>query len=75
MAKSSKWKAAQIWTPQEIPNGGNWRSRRLDKVPTKDECNVVWLPFKIYPESMDCYDAKFTINLKHLVISQELGTP
>jgi hypothetical protein len=75
MAESLKRKAAQTWTPQEIPNGGNWRSRGLDKVPTKEECSAVRLPFKIYPESADCYDTKFTIHLKHLVTGQEPGTP
>jgi len=39
------------------------------------ECNAIWLPFKIYPESADCYNSKYTINLKHLVSGQEPGTP
>ena len=63
------------WTPQEIPNDGDWRSRGLKKVPTEDECATVRLPFKIYPELVDCYSAKFTINLRHLVTGQKSGTP
>jgi hypothetical protein len=75
MAETSKGKAVSTWTPQEIPKNGNWRSRGLDKVPTKDECSAVRLPFEIYPETVDCYPAKNTINLKHLVAGQEPGTP
>jgi hypothetical protein len=75
MANSSKQKAVATWTPQEIPNSGDWRSRGLDKVPTEEETAAVQLPFKIYPETADCYESKYTINLKHLVSGQEPGTP
>jgi hypothetical protein len=75
MAETSKRKAVATWTPQEIPNGGDWRSRGLDRVPTESACEAVQLPFEIYPETADCYDMKFTINLKHLVTGQEPGTP
>jgi len=75
MAKSSKRKAAATWTPQNIPNSGDWRSRGLEKVPTEAECDALRLPFAIYPETVDCYDSKYTINLKHLVARQEPGTP
>jgi hypothetical protein len=75
MAETLKGKTAATWTPQEIPNGGDWRSRGLDKVLTEDECTAVRLPFEIYPESVDCYSSKFTINLRHLVTGQEPGTP
>jgi hypothetical protein len=75
MADSLKWKAVAAWMPQEIPSGGDWRSHRLDKVPTKAECDAIWLPFEIYPETADCYEAKYTINLKHLVAGQKPGTP
>jgi hypothetical protein len=51
MANSSKQKAVATWTPQEIPNSGDWRSRGLDKVPTEEETAAVQLPFKIYPET------------------------
>jgi hypothetical protein len=61
--------------PQEIPNGGDWRSQGLDKVPTEEETAAVRLPFEIYPETADCYKSKYTINLKHLVSGQEPGTP
>jgi hypothetical protein len=75
MAETSKGKKTSTWTPQEIPRDGNWRSRGLDKVPTEDKCTAVQLPFEIYPESVDCYNTRFTINLKHLVAGQEPGTP
>ena len=32
------------------------------------------LPFEIYPKSADCYNAKYTLNLRHLVSGQKLGT-
>jgi len=75
MANSSKWKAVATWTPQKIPNGGDWRSRRLNKVPTEGETSAVRLPFEIYSETADCYGSKYTINLKHLVSGQEPRTP
>jgi len=75
MAETSKGKTTATWTPQEIPRDGDWKSRGLDKVPTKEECAAVRLPFEIYPESVDCYSAKYTINLRHLVTGQESGTP
>jgi len=74
MAELLKWKAIATWTPQKIPNGSDWRSRGLEKVPTEAECDTIWLPFKIYPELADCYNLKYTINLKHLVSSQEPKT-
>jgi hypothetical protein len=75
MAETSKGKAVSTWTPQEIPKDGNWRSKGLSKVPTEDECAAIRLPFEIYPEMVDCYHAKVTMNLRHLVAGQELGTP
>jgi hypothetical protein len=75
MAESSKQKATATWTPQDIPNGGDWRSRGLDKVPTEEACDAIRLPFKVYPETVDCYDSKYTVNLKHLVAGQEPRTP
>jgi hypothetical protein len=75
MAETSKGKTTATWTPQEIPNGGDWKSRGLDKVPTEEECAAVRLPFKIYPGSVDCYSTKYTVNLRHLVTGQESGTP
>jgi len=75
MAKTSKGKAVSTWTPQEIPKDSDWRSKGLDKVPTEDECSVVQLPFEIYPKMADCYHAKVTVNLRHLVAGQKPGTP
>jgi hypothetical protein len=75
MAKSSKQKAVASWTPQEIPRDGDWRSRGLQKVPTEAECDAIQLLFKIYPETANCYDAKYIVNLKHLVAGQEPRTP
>ena len=75
MAETSKGKTTATWTPQEIPHNGDWKSKGLDKVPMEEECAAVRLPFEIYPESVDCYGSKFTINLRHLVTSQESGTP
>jgi hypothetical protein len=39
------------------------------------ECNAVQLLFEIYPETTNCYEAKYTVNLKHLVAGQEPRTP
>jgi hypothetical protein len=75
MAKMSKRKAVANWTPQEIPKDGDWRSRGLERVPTETECDAIRLPFEIYPETTDCYEAKYTVNLRHLVTGQEPGTP
>jgi hypothetical protein len=75
MAETSKGKTTATWMPQEIPNGGDWKCRGLDKVPTEEECAAVRLPFEIYPEMVDCYSAKYTVNLRHLVTGQESGTP
>ena len=61
-------------TPQDIPENGDWRSRGLDKVPNMNECAALKLPFEIYPETADCYEPKFTANLKHLQAGQE-GAP
>jgi hypothetical protein len=75
MAETLKGKTAATWMPQEIPRDRDWRFRGLDKVPTDDKCTTVRLPFEIYPESADCYNAKNTVNLRHLVSGQEPGTP
>jgi hypothetical protein len=75
MAESLKQEAAATWTPQDIPSSSDWRSRGLEKVPTEAECDALRLPFAIYPETVDCYDSKYTTNLKHLVAGQEPGTP
>ena len=75
MAETSKQKAVATWTPQKIPKDGDWRSRRLKRVPTEMECDTVRLPFEIYPETTNCYEAKYTVNLKHLIAGQEPGTP
>jgi hypothetical protein len=75
MAEASKRKAVATWTPQEVPKDGDWRSRGLERVPTETECNAIRLPFKIYPKTTNCYEAKYTVNLKHLVTGQEPGTP
>jgi len=69
----AKPKGKSIWTPQEIPIGADWRSRGLNKEPNQLECATVWLPFEIYPETVDCYPSQNTINLRHLVSGQEAG--
>ena len=75
MAETLKQKAVATWTSQEVPKDGDWRSRGLERVPTFEECEAIQLPFEIYPETTDCYKAKYTVNLKHLVTGQEPGTP
>jgi len=67
MAKLLKRKAVATWTPQKVPKDSDWRSRGLERVPTETECNAIRLPFEIYPKTTDCYEAKYTVNLKHLV--------
>jgi len=62
----------------DTPEDPQWQrlgSRGLNKVPTEEECHAIQLPFKIYPKTVDCYNAKFTINLKHLVSGQKPETP
>ena len=67
MADLSKQKAVAAWMPQEIPTKGDWRFRGLQKVPTQEECDAIWLPFEIYPKSANCHKVKYTINLHHLI--------
>jgi hypothetical protein len=75
MAEMLKRKAVANWTPPEILKDGDWRSRGLERVPTETECDAIQLPFEIYPETTDCYEAKYTVNLRHLVVGQEPETP
>jgi hypothetical protein len=74
MASTSTQKGKQAAgprTPQEIPPGGDWRSRGLLEVPTEAAVAAVKLPFEIYPETADCYPSKYTVNLRHLQAGQE----
>jgi hypothetical protein len=74
MAEISKGKNFEDISPHRFPRGGNWRSRGLLQVPSEESCALLKLPIGIVPENRDYNDAKNTLNVQHLVSTQE-GAP